>query len=72
MNKVRNLMHQLVDKAFSYNLRMSSMKRGMRGPTPGTPGEAILKLSKEQRELLQTLKAEDIDKIRPDAVPPIL
>lgn len=34
----------------------------------GKPGQAVMGLSKEQREKLKKLKSEDLQKLRPDAI----
>lgn len=56
----KNIFEKLVEKAFSYSLRFSSVLSPGRQPR-GKPGELIEKLSPEEREELKNLSPKDTD-----------
>lgn len=67
MTKGRKILDNLVDKNRYYSVFMSLKERTASGymKPHGKPGEAIMKLTPEEREALSELKSDEIANINP-------
>ena len=62
-NKLMKLMSKLISKSSWWCHPLNSMRRGPYGknPNPGKPGEIIMGLPEEERELLKDLTADQLN-----------
>ena len=60
----KEIFEKLVQTAYGYSWRLSSMLNPRRGENRGRPGELVERLAPEEREELMNLTAKDTDAAR--------